>query len=426
MSATQMGRCIRWNSQKRFQEESESRFRARLRPEPFDEAVIAVHRATPQYPQLLAFLDSILGVRAIILMGAKIPLPVSAEVTNALESAEVTSDSDQGDGFQMTFKLSKGSTLEYNLIQGGRIELFNRVVLAVAFGAIPEVLIDGIITNHQLAPSNEPGESRLTVTGSDVSVMLDLEEKNEQHPNQPDWVIVTKLLANYAEYGLIPTVTPTTDVPIELFRVPRQTDTDLGYIRSAAERNGYVFYVEPVTIGVNTAYWGPENRLSLPQSALTTDMGPATNVKQLTFSNDGLAPVETEGSFLEPITKATIPIPSLPPLKIPPLAASPTPARRKVILRNSANQSPAEAAATAVSTTTRAPDAVTGNGEIDNARYGRVLRSRQLVGVRGVGLSYDGFYYVRKVTHRIRAGEYTQNFTISREGTGTLTPAVVP
>lgn len=374
----------------------------------------------------MAFLDSILGVRAIILMGPTIPLPVSEEVTNAFESAEVTSDASSGDGFQMTFRLEKGSRLEYNMLVGGKVDLFNRVVIAVAFGAIPEVLIDGIITNHQLAPSNQPGESKLTVTGSDVSVMLDLEEKNDRHPNQPDWVIVNKLLASYAQYGLIPLVTPTTDVPIELFRIPRQDGTDLGFIKQAAGRNGYVFYIEPVTIGVNTAFWGPENRLSLPQSALTVDMGPATNVKSLSFANDGLAAVATEGSFLEPITKQTIPIPPLPPLKFPPLSSSPTPARRTVLLRNSANQNPAEAAATAVSTSTRAPDAVTGTGEIDNARYGKVLRARKLVGVRGVGLSYDGFYYVRRVTHRIQPGTYTQNFTISREGTGTLTPAVIP
>jgi len=373
----------------------------------------------------MAFLDSILGIRAMILMGPTVPLPVSAEVSDALESVEVTSDSSRGDGFQITFKLEKGSTLEYNMLSGGRVEPFTRVVLAVAIGAIPEVLIDGIITNHQLAPSNNPGESKLTVTGSDVSVMLDLEEKNEQHPNQPDWVIVNKLLANYAQYGLVPQATPTSDVPIEFLRIPQQNDTDLGFIRSAAERNGYVFYIEPVTIGVNTAYWGPENRLSLPQSALTMDMGAATNVKQLSFANDALAPVATEGSFLEPITKTTIPIPPLPPLKIPPLSASPTAARRTVLLRNSANQNPIQAAATAVSTSTSAPDAVTGSGEVDIARYGKVLRARKLVGVRGVGLSYDGFYYVRSVTHRIQPGSYTQSFTISREGTGTLTPAVI-
>lgn len=122
----------------------------------------------------------------------------------------------------------------------------------------------------------------------------------------------------------------------------------------------------------------------------------------------------------------SIPIPSLPALRVPPLALSPLPARRKVFLRKTANQNPAQAATTAIAASTRAPDPVTGTGEIDNARYGGVLRARKLVGVRGVGLSYDGFYYVRRVTHTIRPGDYTQSFSISREGTGTLTPVVVP
>lgn len=371
-------------------------------------------------------LDSTLGIRLLLFMGPTIPLPASPEVMDAFVSAEVTSDAERGDGFQLTFTLAKGSTLEYTLVQSGAVAPFNRVVLAVALGVVPEVLIDGIITHHQLAPSNEPGQSTLTVTGKDVSIMLDLDEKNESYPNQPDFVIVTRLLANYAQYGLVPQPAPTTDIPIEIERIPRQQETDLRFIQRLAMRNGYVFYVEPVTLGVNTAYWGPENRLSVPQSALTVDMGAATNVKQLRFSNDAIAPVETEGSFVEPITKIRIPIPSLPPLRVPPLAAAPMPARRTRLLRETANRNVAQAANAAVSTATRAPDPVTGTGEVDNTRYGQVLRARRLVGVRGAGLSYDGLYYVRRVTHRIQRGSYTQSFTISREGTGPLVPVVNP
>jgi len=61
---------------------------------------------------------------------------------------------------------------------------------------------------------------------------------------------------------------------------------------------------------------------------------------------------------------------------------------------------------------------VTGNGEVDAVRYGSILRARRLVGVRGVGFSYNGLYYVRRVTHNIEPGKYTQSFTLSREGTG--------
>ena len=69
---------------------------------------------------------------------------------------------------------------------------------------------------------------------------------------------------------------------------------------------------------------------------------------------------------------------------------------------------------------------VKGEGELDTARYGSVLRARRPVGVRGCGLSYDGNYYVRGVTHTIARGAYTQNFTLGREGTGALLPVVRP
>ena len=71
-------------------------------------------------------------------------------------------------------------------------------------------------------------------------------------------------------------------------------------------------------------------------------------------------------------------------------------------------------------------DPATAEGEVDGVRYGNALRARKLVGVRGAGLTHDGFWYVKRVTHAIARGEYTQRFSLSREGTGTLTPVVRP
>ena len=89
-------------------------------------------------------------------------------------------------------------------------------------GAIPYVLINGVITHHQVDPHPEPGQSTLTVSGRDVSVMMDLEDANAAYPNQPDFVIVAQMLARYPDLGLIPVVTPTADFPIFLQRIPRQ------------------------------------------------------------------------------------------------------------------------------------------------------------------------------------------------------------
>lgn len=371
-------------------------------------------------------LTSQLGIRLILLLGQTVPLPAPREALDSLTNVQVTNDSENGDGFQITFTLSKSQPTDYSLLQSGALKPSTRVIIGVLLGASPEVLIDGIITHHQHAPSPDPGQSTLTVTGKDVSVMLDLEEKNEKYENQPDFLIATRLIAAYAKYGLVPKVTPTTDVPIMLQRIPRQQETDLKFIQRMAQRNGFVFYIEPLTFGVNTAFWGKENRLGLPQPRLTLGQGSSGNLKSLHFTQNALSPVSATGTFVEPITKTAIPIPPLPSLRIPPLSLSPTAALRKVLMRDTSNQNPAQAATSVLAAATNAPDSVTGEGEIDSIRYGHVLRARKLVNVRGAGLSYDGSYYVKRVTHTIARGDYKQSFTVSREGTGATLPVVIP
>jgi hypothetical protein len=338
----------------------------------------------------------------------------------------VTNDADGEDGFQLTLTIGKDELLDYGLLSGGTFDPMTRVIIGVLMGVVPDVLVDGVITHHQLQPSNEPRQSTLTVTGKGLTQVLDLEERNEKYENQPDSLIFIQVLSRYARYGLMPQPTPTADVPIMVQRIPRQHETDLEFVRRLAQRNGYVFYVEPVTFGVNRAYFGPEIRTTAPQSALTMNMGSRTNVDRLTFTNDALAPIGTQGTFVDPIFKLPIPIPQLPSLRIPPLSSSPAPALRTRQLRESANESAATAATTAVAAVTRAREAIEANGEVDSVRYGKVLRARKLVGVRGAGTSYDGFYYVRRVTHTLRPGEYRQSFTLSRDGTGALLPVVVP
>jgi hypothetical protein len=371
-------------------------------------------------------LSSILGVRLVLLVGETIPLPPPPGVATAVRQVQVTNDDRSGDGFQLRFAVGKDAVIDSSLLASGVVGPMRRVVVGVIFGALPEVLIDGVVTRHELSPGDEPGTSTLSVTGRDLSQVFDLEERNEEYPNQPDFVIATRVIARYAKYGVIPKPAPTADFPIQLERIPRQQETDLAFLNRIAERNGFVFYVEPLTLGVSTAYLGPENRLGLPQPALTVDMGPATTVRQLSFSQDALAPVGVEGTFVEPFTKLSLPLPQLPSLKVPPLALSPTPAARTALTRDTAQRNPAQAALAGLAAATNTPDSVSATGTIDTPRYGHALRARRLVGVRGAGFSYDGFYYVRKVTHTLEPGSYTQQFELSREGTGSLTPAVPP
>jgi hypothetical protein len=178
-------------------------------------------------------LASILGVRLVLWMGKTVPVPAPIEVLNSLLKVEVTNDDEKGDGFQLTFSLGKDKSMNYSLLQSGVLEPFTRIIIGVILGVTPEVLIDAVVAHHQVLPSNEPGTSQLIVTGKDVSQMLDLEEKNEKYENQPDFLIVMQLIGAYAQYGLVPAVTPTADVPIIIERIPRQFDIPYRPLRSA-------------------------------------------------------------------------------------------------------------------------------------------------------------------------------------------------
>jgi hypothetical protein len=67
---------------------------------------------------------------------------------------------------------------------------------------------------------------------------------------------------------------------------------------------------------------------------------------------------------------------------------------------------------------------VKGRGKLDVVRYGRPLKARELVGVRGAGPAFDGLYFVESVTDDIQRGEYTQSFTLGRNGLVSTTPRV--
>jgi hypothetical protein len=371
-------------------------------------------------------LTSQLGIRLLLWVGKTVPRPAPPALLQAVSQVEVTNDSEGDDGFRMTFMLSKQRSGEFDVLEDGTLDPDCRVVIGVIMGATPEPLIDGVIYHHQLAPGTDPGTSKLTVMGRDVRVMLDLKEVNAQYKNQADSAIVTQILTKYGQYHLTPTVTPTMDVPIETERVPWQQETDLAFINRLARRNGYIFYVEPLTVGTNMAYWGQRERTGIPQPALTHNLGSASNVDTLYFANDALAPVGMEGRFVEPITKQSLSIPRLPDLRLPRFTVDPSTPRRTQLMRSAGRRTASQAALALLAQETNAPDPVVGTGSLDARRYGAVLRARRLVGLRGAGSAYDGTYYVSKVKHVLTRHSYTQEFSLKREGTGSLLPVVRP
>ncbi|MDM0035624.1 hypothetical protein QTI33_26055 [Variovorax sp. J22P271] len=375
-----------------------------------------------------------LGIHLTLLIGPSVPLPAPVNLMEALEEVEVHTGDDRS-GFQIRFQVGRSGPadlLDYALLASPLLQTWNRVIVIVTFNATPRVLMDGFVTQREFSASHEPGRSFVTLTGDDVSVKLDLEEKSAEHVGLDDGLVALKLIGSYAEYGLIPKLIPppVIDPPLPIDRVPVQLRTDLEHLRFLALRHGYVFYIVPGPVPMtNTAYWGPPVRAGLPQSAITVNMGPNSNVSDFSVHSNGLGPTQVSGKVQDRLTNQALPVRLFASLR-PPLAALPAwlvdqPNVRTTRFRESGVDA-MQAYGRAQALIEDSMDLVVAHGELDALRYGDILQPRGVVGVRGAGYLHDGLWYVKNVRHRIRKENYSQSFTLAREGWGSTVPVVRP
>jgi hypothetical protein len=373
------------------------------------------------------------GLQLTVLAGSTVPVPLPPDLTARLRTVRVSESDEERSAFTMTFDAGRSGPqagFDNPALQGSPLAPFARVGIAVTFGVVPRLLMDGIVTAVELAPGERPGAATLTVTGEDVGYLLDREEVDAEHPGLDDLPTVLAVLARYAADGILPQAIPPADAdpPLPIDRVPTQHGTDLQHLTMLAERHGYVAYTIPGPLpGTSTFYWGPPVRVGPPQPALSVDLGPDSNVTSIRFHTDAAAPTLVSGRIQDRLTGAPVDV-QIPASVRPPLAALPLWATGQANVRSrrlrSGGNSTVTAFARAQAQVDRSIDAVVAEGELDGARYGDVLRPRGLVGLRGAGWSHDGLWYVRRVDHELARGSYRQTFSLAREGYGSTVPAV--
>jgi hypothetical protein len=378
------------------------------------------------------------SVQLRLFIGPIIPLTPPRAVMDALSEVEVKVVDVGQCGFKLTFVVDKQSPLQILfLLTGGLPLLFMRVVIAVVVNGSTRVLVDGVITENNISPGDKGSNSTLTLMGKDLTALMDQSKLSGfPFPAMPAEARIALMLLKYSIFGVIPLVIPSVllFVPLPIDQIPGQQGTDLEYIKYLADQAGYVFYIDPgPTPGISKAYWGPQIKVGNPQPALNVDMDAYTNVESLRFTFDqekNKIPLlmiynsQTGISFpipLPPITPLNPPLGAIPPLPtnlIPPdlspfgddLAKRPIPQAIMMGLARAAQNA----------------ECVSCEGSLDVTRYRNVLQARQLVGVRGSGPAFDGLYYVKSVTHKIKRGEYKQDFTLTRNGLVSTVPTVNP
>lgn len=373
------------------------------------------------------------GVHLTLMVGPVVPIPVPQVVLDALTDVEVVAPDEAAGAFTLKFSMSVRSPLHTLFLLSGRAAIpLLRVILVATVNGSPNVLIDGVVTRTEILPGSDARHTSLQVTGDDLTTVMQQllfsGIPGIPYPAMPAEAVVALILAKYAFLGVVPLVLPSIalDVPIPTNRIPSQQGNDLEYIRLLAERVGYVFYIDPGPApGMSVAYWGPKVKVGVPQPALNVDMDAASNVDSLSFSYQGNARSLPVVYIQNEQTKVPlpIPIPDIGPLN-PPLGLIDPPPQTLRFLPETAKYSPVRAMLLGMAEAAKSADTVTGRGSLDVTRYGRVLKSRQLVGVRGAGPAFDGLHYVSEVRHTIRRGEYKQSFTLSRKGLLSTVPAV--
>jgi hypothetical protein len=376
------------------------------------------------------------SVQLRLLIGPIIPLTPPREVMDAISEVEVQTVDVGQSGFKLTFSIDKQSPLQILfLLTGGMPLLFMRVVIAVVVNGSTNVLIDGVITNNSIAPGDKGSNSTLTLMGKDLTALMDQSKPSGfPFPALPAEARIALLLVKYTVLGVVPLIIPSVllFVPIPIDQIPSQQGTDLEYIRYLAEQAGYVFYLDPgPTPGMSKAYWGPQIKVGSPQPALSGDLDAYTNVESLRFSFDQEKNKIPLIYYYNSQTGVSIPIP-LPPITplnpplgaIPPLPTNLLPPDLTPFGDDLAKRPVPQAIMMGLQRAAQNAEAVSCEGSLDVTRYRGILKARQLVGVRGAGPAFDGLYYVKSVTHKIKRGEYKQDFTLTRNGLVSTVPTV--
>jgi hypothetical protein len=378
------------------------------------------------------------NVQLSLMMGPVIARPVPSTVIEALVEVEVTVHDLEPSGFKLTFSIDKQSPLQLLfLLTGGLPLLFMRCIVVAVVNGTQNVLIDGVVTQNEIAPGDKGSNSTLSLLGSDLTALMDqVNWSGFPFPACPREVRVLALLAKYSFFGLIPLIIPSIllDITLPIEQIPAQQGSDLSYIRQLAGEAGYVFYIASgPAVGTSTAYWGPQVKIGPVQPALNIDMDAYTNVESMHFKFDQeKSKIPLIYTYIQEIgISIPIPIPPFNPLMpplgaIPPIPTNLLPPDLVSFRDDLSKVSIPQAIMMGFAAGAENSEAVSCDGSLDVTRYGGVLQARQLVGVRGAGYCFDGLYYVKSVTHHIKRGEYKQNFTLTRNGLVSTVSTVSP
>jgi phage protein D len=282
------------------------------------------------------------------------------------------------------------------------------------FGATRETILDGYVREVRAGYPSDAGEAAVTVELQDASLALDREHRRKRwgEPDSPtdDATVVRAILADHG----LSLATGSGNGASGL--ILNQNGTDIAFLRGRAAANGYELVFHP-----DGVYFGPLRFTGAPQPTLTVYGGSATNCVSFSATVDGHAPEAVAYDTLDEsagAAKNTELKPSLSTLGARSAATAASGLKPFTWRLPRGGADPAALRARAQRRADEFALRVHAEGELDGALYGHVLKVGALVGVDGTGDTFDGRWYVDRVTHRFDHEGYSQRFTLLRNGLG--------
>ena len=176
-----------------------------------------------------------------------------------------------------------------------------RVVLVLTMGAVPQVLLDGIVTETELTPGDRPQQrdARRHRRGRLAPPRPGGARRRAPRARRPPAGARDRWRPTRRRASCPPRSPPPVTGPAAADRAhPHPAATDLAHLPALADRHGYVATSSPGRCpGVSTLYWGPPVRVGLPQPALSVDLGPDSQRHRgrRPSATDALAPDAVDG-----------------------------------------------------------------------------------------------------------------------------------
>jgi phage protein D len=344
---------------------------------------------------------------------------LEADALQAIQRIEVEDHAELADIARLTLTAAvAGKGRNWTIIDDPLCQRLASVKIGVRIGgAAATPLLDGYVVDVRASLGAEPGRSSVEVVVMDATVLMDLEEKVKAWPNQTDSAVAEAI---FGEYGLQTDVQSTEFVRQESDLTLMQRGSDIRFLRSLAERNGFECFIELGEGGASTGHFHAPRLKQNAQTVLSVNLGTETTLDDFKVRYDMLAATTAAASGIDAHNASEQPVqaPSSSERSLGGASTIPAERPRTRLLPGSGLSRAGELQTLAQSVVDRSSYAITAEGVVNAGVIGDVLKAKQPVLVRGAGTQFSGQYYVRRVLHRFENNGYQEQVTLKRNAAG--------